>query len=154
MDVESFGEIKTEFTERVRRVVWCSVASVDGKGRPRSRILHPIWEGTTGWIATNRHSFKERHLAVNPHVSLTYWDPEQKQVYADCVAEWEDDAVEKRRIWELYKTTPAPLGYDPGIIWQTPENPDYGLLRLTPWRIEVSAIADMMAGRPPLVWRA
>ena len=154
MDVKSFSEIETEFAERVKRIVWCSVATVDRRGRPRSRILHPIWEGTTGWIATGRHSFKEKHLSRNPHVSLSYWDPQQQQVYAECRTEWEDDAAEKRRIWELYKSTPPPLGYDLGMIWQTAENPDYGLLKLTPWRIEVSAIADVMSGKPPLVWRA
>ena len=154
MDVASFGEIDDEFRARTERIVWCSVATVDRQGRPRTRVLHPIWEGSAGYIATGRHSFKERHLAENPYVSLSYWDAEQKQVYADCKAEWEDSAEEKRRIWELYKSTPPPLGYDPGMIWQGgPEDPGYGLLKLTPWRIEVSSIYDMVAGKPPLVWR-
>jgi hypothetical protein len=26
-------------------------------------------------------------------------------------------------------------------------------MKLTPWRIEVSALGDMMQGKPPLVWR-
>jgi hypothetical protein len=127
---------------------------MDRQGRPRTRVLHPIWEGVTGWIATGRHSFKERHLAENPFVSLSYWDAEQKQVYADCKTEWADSMEDKRRIWELYKSTPPPLGYDPGMIWQGgADDPGYGLLKLTPWRIEVSSIYDMVAGKPPLVWR-
>jgi Pyridoxamine 5'-phosphate oxidase len=155
-DVASFGEIEEEFLARISRIVWCSVATVDRRGRPRTRILHPIWEGPTGWIATGRHSFKERHLAANPYVSLSYWDPEQKQVYAECKAEWEDSAEEKRRIWDLYKSTPPPLGYDPAMIPQWSDGPgsaDFGVLRLIPWRIEVSSIYDMAAGKPPLVWR-
>ena len=71
MDVGSFGEIEKEFNERTQRIVWCTVATIDRKGRPRSRILHPIWEGTTGWI-TGRNSFKAKHLAANPYVSLSY----------------------------------------------------------------------------------
>ena len=118
MDVHSFSEIEPEFEARTRRIVWCTAATVDRRGRPRTRILHPIWENATGWIATGRHSLKERHLAGNPYVSLSYWDAQQKQVYADCEAQWEDSAEEKRRIWELYKSTPPPLGYDPGIIWK------------------------------------
>ncbi len=157
MDVDNFSDIEAEFVARVSRIVWCTVATVDRLGRPRSRILHPIWEGATGWIATGRHSLKERHLRRNPYVSLTYWTPEHKQVYADCKAEWEDSAAEKERIWELYMSTPPPLGYDPAMIpdWKDgPESPEFGVLKLTPWRIELWSIQDMMVGKPPLVWRA
>ena len=154
MDVEKFSEIESEFAARVGRIVWCTVATVDRQGRPRTRILHPIWEGPIGWIATGRHSHKERHLAANPYVSLSYWDGQHQQVYVDCKAEWEDSPEEKRRIWKLYKTTPPPLGYDPAMIWQGgAENPDYGLLRLKPWRIELWSLTDMITGKPPLVWR-
>ena len=155
MEVASFSEIEEEFNKRVQRIVWCTAATIDRKGRPRTRILHPIWEDATGWIATGRHSLKEKHLAGNPHLSLTYWDPQHQQIYADCKAEWVDDATEKRRIWDLYKNTPPPLGYDPGMIWRAgPDDPGYGLLKLTPWRIEISSIMDMMSGKPPLVWHA
>jgi hypothetical protein len=37
-----------------------------------SRVLHPIWEGSTGWILTHRGSHKSKHLAANPHTSLAY----------------------------------------------------------------------------------
>jgi hypothetical protein len=41
------------------------------------------------------------------------------------------------------------------MIWKGgPEDPEFGVLKLTPWRIEVSSIYDMAAGKPPLVWRA
>ena len=153
MDVASFAEIEAEFMDRVRRIVWCTVVTIDRQGRPRSRILHPIWEGATGWIATGRHSFKAKHLEANPHVSLTYWDPQHKQIYAECAVEWEDSGAEKRRLWELYKSTPPPLGYDLGIIWKGADDPELGLLKLTPWRIELSALTDIFSRKPPLVWR-
>ncbi|MFN8452110.1 MAG: hypothetical protein U0521_26830 [Anaerolineae bacterium] len=56
MRVTDFSEIEGEFIRRVHTMVWCSVASVDSQGRPRSRILHPIWEGATGWIGTHPDS--------------------------------------------------------------------------------------------------
>jgi hypothetical protein len=37
-----FAEIASEFLERANRMVWCSAATIDGRGRPRSRVLHPI----------------------------------------------------------------------------------------------------------------
>ena len=154
MDVARFEEIEKDFNERTARIVWCTVCTVDRRGRPRSRILHPIWEGPTGWIATGRSSFKGKHLAENPHVSLSYRDEQHQQVYADCRAEWEDDPAEKQRIWDLYKATPPPLGYDLAMFWQKGiDDPEYGLLKLTPWRIEISALGDMVQGKQPQVWR-
>jgi general stress protein 26 len=155
MDVKSFSEIEDEFQARVKRIVWCTVATVDRKGRPRTRILHPIWEGTTGWIATGRETLKTKHLAANPWVSCSYWDQQHQQIYVDARAEWVDDKAEKDRIWDLYKNTPPPLGYDPGMIWQGgKDDPTYGLLKLTPWRIELWGLQDLMTGKEQQVWRA
>ena len=153
MDVASFSEIEKDFNARVARIVWCTATTVDRKGRPRSRMLHPIWEGTTGWIATGRHSFKEKHLAKNPYISLTYWDPQHEQVHAECRAEWVDDLGEKQRVWELFKSTPEPLGYDPAMFFQSADNPEFGLLKLTPWRIELWSLGAMASGQPSQVWR-
>lgn len=154
MPVTSFAEIQTVFQSRVSRIVWCSMTTVDGKGRPRSRILHPLWEGAIGWIATNRHSLKEKHLQHNPHVSLSYWDQQQEQIHAECQATWEDTPGEKQRIWELFKNTPPPLGYDPGLFWPGGlEDPNFGVLKLTPWRIELWSLNDLMTGTPSKVWR-
>jgi hypothetical protein len=87
-------------------------------------------------------------------MSLTYWDPQHQQVYVDCRTDWDDSPSEKKRIWDLYKNTDPPLGYDPGMIWSDgPGAEDFGILRLTPWRIEVSSIMDMMSGKEPLIWR-
>jgi general stress protein 26 len=155
MEVASFAEIEQEFLARVARIVWCTVATVDRQGRPRTRILHPIWEGSTGWIATGRESHKAKHLAENPYVSLSYWDQQHQQIYVDAKAEWVDDAGQKKRLWELYASTPPPLGYDLGMIWRGGlEDPTYGLLKLTPWRIELFALNDMFQGKEPQIWHA
>ncbi len=154
MSVTAFSDIQDEFLQRVQRIVWCTVATVDTKGRPRSRILHPLWEGSTGWIVTGRHTLKEKHLRGNPYVSLSYWDQQHEQIHAECRAEWEDAPVEKRRIWDLFKDTPPPLGYDPGLFWPGgPGDPTYGVLKLTPWRIEMWSLNDLVAGKSPVVWR-
>jgi len=153
MRVENFAEIETEFISRVHTMVWCVVATVDTKGRPRSRVLHPIWEGSIGWITTHRSSHKARHLAHNPHVSLAYATDIHKPVYADCTAEWVDDLVEKRRIWDLYKNTPEPLGYDPAIEYVSPEDADFGLLKLTPWRIDLVSFPAPSFAEGTRVWR-
>jgi hypothetical protein len=37
--------------------------------------------------------------------------------------------------------------------WKSPEDPTFGLLKLTPWRIELSSLNDLIAGTPAKVWR-
>ena len=153
MRVDSFDEIAETFSARVNRIVWCTVAIVDGEGRPTSRILHPIWEGPTGWIATGRSSPKAALLAANPFVSLSYWDQQHEQIYAECRSAWEDDTAEKARIWNLLATTPPPMGYDPGAFWKDASDPEYGVLKLTPWRVELFSLQDLIGGVAPQVWR-
>jgi hypothetical protein len=75
-------------------------------------------------------------------------------MYVDAEASWEDDPGEKRRVWDLFKNTPPPLGYDPAMIW--PDGPDkgtFGVLKLAPRRIELFALSDMFQQKPPRVWR-
>jgi general stress protein 26 len=152
-DVEQFEDIAAEFDRRVRQTVWATVTTVDRKGRPRSRILHPYWEGSTGWILTGRETLKTKHLAANPYVSVSYWDQRHEQIYADCKAEWVDDLAAKQRIWDAFKAAPAPYGYDPGMIWTTGAgDPTLGLLKLVPWRIEIYGLNDLGRGAPK-VWR-
>lgn len=138
MDVSAFAEIEDEFLERVRRMVWCNVATIDTRDRPRSRILHPIWEGHTGWITARRQTLKTKHLAHNPYVSLAYIADVAKPVYADCRAAWVDDLEEKRRIWALLAATPPPVGFDPAPIYERADHPSFGLLKLRPWRIDLA----------------
>jgi uncharacterized pyridoxamine 5'-phosphate oxidase family protein len=135
MEVSNFSEIEAEFTARVRRMVWCNVATIDRHNRPRSRILHPLWEGSTGWILTHRHSYKSKDLAHNPYVSLAYCAEVMTPIYADCLTEWVDDLDTKKRLWELAKNTPEPVGFDPAHDFITYDHEGFGLLRLTPWRI-------------------
>ncbi len=142
MRIADLSTIEQEFIAAAHEMVWCNVATVDSEGRPRSRVLHPIWEvGPIGWIATGRHSPKAKHLATNSNVSLAYMIHVLKPVYVDCTAEWVDDQAEKQRIWDIFKQTPGPLGYDLARFFGQVDNPNYGLLKLTPWRVE---LADLL----------
>ena len=157
-DVTDFAEIESDFMARAARIAWATVATIDRKDRPRTRILHPIWETVggrpVGYIATDRGSHKGKHLARNPNVSVSYWDPAHQQMYIDGLAEWEDAPAEKRRVWDMFKNAPPPLGYDPGMIWPDgPDAPGYGVLKLTPRRIELFSLGEMAGGKPPRVWR-
>jgi len=154
MSVPSFEEIAAAFRTRVTRIVWCTMATVDRRGRPRSRIVHPIWEGAVGWLLTGRASTKARDLDRTPFTSLTYWDQVNEQVHVDCETSWSEDLTERERIWRLFKETPFPVGYDPGLFFAAPDDPTCGVLRLDPRRLELWSLEDLMGGRPPKVWRA
>jgi Pyridoxamine 5'-phosphate oxidase len=151
LEFSSFAEIEQEFVQRAHEMVYCCCATVDTRQRPRSRVLHLIWEGAIGWVATGRGSLKAKHLLGNPFVSLAYIADPLRPLYVDCRANWEEDDTTKTRIWELFRTTPPPLGYDPARFWGAAANPAYGLLKLTPWRIY---IADLLQPQNVKVWRA
>jgi general stress protein 26 len=148
MEVAQFEDIQAEFMARVSQSVYGILATVDRKSRPRSRVMHPIWDGPIGWVISWPASHKAKHLRHNPAVSLTYMPDKATPVYVDAIAEWIDTDAEKRRIWDLHAATPAPLGFDPQPHYGTIEHPYYGVLRLTPWRIERGNL-----GGEPLIWR-
>lgn len=152
MRIAAFADIADEFLERVNKMVWCNVATIDRNGRPRSRILHPLWQENVGWITTRRGSPKAKHLEEHPFVSLAYIADVVKPVYVDCAAVWVDDLALKQRIWHLLQTTPPPLGFDPAPMYGSPEHSDFGLLKLTPWRIEVTSVDTIPAVRK--IWYA
>lgn len=149
--IGAFAEIEQAFLERVRAVVWCNGATIDTRGRPRSRVLHPVWEGAAGWVTTRRSSPKIKHLAAHPYLSLAYIADPFKPVYVECSARWNGDLATRRRIWELCRSLPEPMGFDPAQTWGDIEDPENGLLELTPWRIELNDFSG-----PPVtkIWRA
>jgi hypothetical protein len=138
------------------RIIYCTLSTVDRRGRPRTRILHPYWErsdgGLTGWVVTRRSPLKAAHLAATPYVSCSYWDATHDVAVADCRADWVQDAAERARVWELFGAAPEPLGYDFHAVWPAgPSAPGSAALRLEPWRLQTADAATVAA---PRAWRA
>jgi general stress protein 26 len=134
--VERFSDIEEEFRARVTEQIWCAMITIDRAGRPYSRIIHPFWEGSLGWILTHRNSHKAKHLELNPNVSLAYVRGNvQKPLYVNCTASWSGDSKERRRVWQAVLDTPEPVGFDPTSDFRSPDNEEFGLLKLTPWKI-------------------
>jgi hypothetical protein len=70
-EARTFQDVATLFDERVRRIVWCTVSTVDTQGRPFSRILHPIWEGDRQRAPDAR----DEAPGEEPDAGLVYWIP-------------------------------------------------------------------------------
>ncbi len=159
--MQDLTEVAPAFVQMAHEIVWASAATVDKQGRPRSRVLHPIWEwdGATliGWIGTGPTRTKRAHLASSPYVSLNYWSSNQNTCTADCRAAWAFDDETRTRVWNLFKDAPSPVGYDPSVIpgWQRPTDDAFAVLRLEPWRLRVFPGSILMGqGGRDLLWRA
>jgi len=140
------AELMDAFVRVAHRIVWCTLVTVDRRGRPRSRVVHPIWErnpdGLTGLLFTRPTPLKQAHLAATPFVSCSYWDPQHEVAVAECMAEFADDAETRKCLWDLFATTPEPLGFDPKILGGEDHlDPKITVLRLTPWRLSTGGNA-------------
>jgi hypothetical protein len=147
------ADIAPAFVDMAHRIVWATAATVGDDGRPRTRILHPFWrwDGTSlvGLIATGPTPVKRRHLAHSPHLSVTYWNPDQDTCTADCDVSWILDDAGRAEVWRTFAEAPAPVGYDPAIVpaWADgPGSPAFAGLRLTPWRLRVMPGTAMLGG--------
>jgi Pyridoxamine 5'-phosphate oxidase len=143
--------------------VFCTATTVDADGRPRNRMLHPIFVvrdvEPVGWALTGRTPLKVRHLAANPHMACSYWSPSHDTVFVDCVAHWVEGDADKQRVWELFLETPQPLGWGAdGMAGYGPDkwrNPIFTPLRLEPWRVQVMRGEEYPLGElTGQVWRA
>ncbi len=141
--MDELAVVAPAFVEMAHRIVWCSAATVGPQGRPRSRILHPIWQWDgqqlVGWVATGPTPAKRADIAASPYLALSYWSPSHDTCTADCRAEWVLDDAGRALVWDRFANGPAPVGYDPAIIpgWSSPTAPAFAGLRLTPHHLRV-----------------
>jgi hypothetical protein len=159
--MSDLSRIAPAFVAMAHRIVWASVATVAPDGRPRSRVLHPLWEwdgeSLVGWVGTGPTPTKRAHLAAHPYASVNYWAPDQDTCSAECAAELVYDPEVRTRVWEALKGAPEPVGYDPAIVpvWTGPTGDTFAALRLEPYRLRVMPGTAMLAGEGEiLTWSA
>jgi hypothetical protein len=141
--MDTYSETAMAFMNMAHRIVWCTAATVDSLGRPRSRVLHPLWEWDgstlTGWIGTRPTPTKRSHLKHHPYISANYWEPSHDTCVAECRAELLTDDDTRRRVWDLFLNGPPPVGYNPLIVsgWDSPTAKAFAVIKLVPWRLRV-----------------
>ncbi len=159
--MHDFAQVAPAFVEMAHRIVWATVATVDDHGRPRSRILHPIWQWDgarlVGWIATSPSPVKRAHLAAHPYASVNYWQPSHDTCVAECRAALHVDDDTRVAVWNLFTGGPQPVGYDPSIVpsWRGgPTSENFAAIRLEPWRLRVFPGTVLLGqGGEVLTWR-
>lgn len=137
----------------VERIVWATVATAGADGAPRARLMHPVWwwDGDTpeALVSARPTPLKRAHLAANPWVSCSYWDPAHDTVVIDAAASWVPGA-DRAAAWARIAAVPSPVGFDPAMIWPDgPESDDCAFLRFRATRIVATAV-----GAAPARWRA
>jgi general stress protein 26 len=129
-----------------KKAIWCALATVYRNGRPRVRMVHPTWEGSTLWFATGTGSPKHRQLERTPYVDVQFQvaPPDFVHIVARGPAEIVTDPAEKKRVWDV-------IDYDLSQFWRGgPEDSGYTLVRILPERIELSKLFGSVDKR---VWR-
>jgi general stress protein 26 len=131
------------------KATWAYLATAVGD-QPKVRVVHPAFEGERVWVATGRDSAKARQVGKNSNVEMFY------QVGADTVhltvtgkAVFVEDLSEKKRVWDAKL-----FDYDLSQFWPDgAESKDFGLMLITPTRVELTSLPEMMTGKKPEVWR-
>ena len=131
------------------KATWAYLATAVGD-QPKVRVVHPAFEGERVWVATGRGSAKARQVGKNSNVEMFY------QVGADTVhltvtgkAVFVEDLAEKKRVWDAKL-----FDYDLSQFWPDgAEAKDFGLMLITPTRVELTSLPEMMTGKKPEVWR-
>ncbi|MFB8006292.1 pyridoxamine 5'-phosphate oxidase family protein [Nocardia sp. NPDC056000] len=157
MATTEFDVIRPEFDAYIGDIVYATMVTVDGKHRPRARVLIPVWEVVdghpVGWLATYRTPVKEAHLAGNPNTTFSYWNRKQNSVHIDATADWIplEDLETRQYVWDMYqRTSPQGAGYPLGQFWHGIQDPKLHILKLEPWRIQVIRGRDLRS----ILWRA
>jgi general stress protein 26 len=149
MDDDSFWGKVYEVARKANRAY---LATVD-RGHPRVRAVFPGFEGRKLWVATKRNSAKARQIERDAKVEL-FWEVGSTRPTAHLTvtgtARFVDDPSEKTRIWnaKLFR-------YRLVEFWpKGPGSEDFGLLLITPDRVELGFQPAMWQGQKPDVWRA
>ena len=144
------AETWQKFHEAAQKAIWAYLATA-AANQPKVRVVHPAFEGERLWVATGRNSAKGKHIAKNPKVELFYQvGPEFVHLTVTGNARFIEDAAEKKRVWEG-----KVFDYDLAQFWPGGHQaPDFGLMLVTPSRIELTGMMEMMQGKKPLRWRA
>jgi len=114
-----------------------ALATITKDGKPWVRYVSPkIAEDLTLRIATSARSNKVVQIKANPEVHLTcgITDPRTAQDYLQIQgkATFSTEQAEKDAFWEEMLNA----------YWSGPDDPDYGILIIEPYRIEVHSMTS------------
>jgi general stress protein 26 len=131
MDSPSKQALKKKIIAKLTAPTLCVLATVTEDGKPWARYVTPFADDNlTIWLATFANSRKIPQIRKNPEVHLTtgVTDPRVPMPYLQIQgrAEILDDSETKKAVWSDFLSR----------AFSGPDDPNYVVCRITPYRIE------------------
>ena len=137
------SELREKIQVKMKTPQLAALATITEDGKPWVRYVTPMMdENMTIWMATFAGSRKVVHIKKNPEVHLTVgvtsMETAESYLQIQGQAEILTDAATKEAVWNEYLKG----------IFTGPDDPNYNVVKITPYRIEYQGM-NMVA---PEVW--
>ncbi len=151
---EPVPEFWDDALEVIRAVPIAFLATAFGD-QASVRAVTPAYVGTTAYIATDPETLKVRSIEMNPLVELLHWNTDFRHVNVRGRASMLKDEGMLAEMWDKF-------GYDLSDFFEQAGETDestrgshnYGLMQIVPFRLEMTSLQRVAAGKPPLIWRS
>ena len=145
MNTTQKEELKKKILAKIQGPTLSVLSTITEQGKPWGRYVTPFAdENLTLWMATFVHSRKVGQIKRNPEVHLTtgVTEVEKTESYLEIQgrAEILTDDETKKSVWFDHLAN----------IFSGPDDPDYCVCKITPYRIEYQA----MGMTDPEIWEA
>jgi general stress protein 26 len=136
---------KKKIQDKMKTPQLSVLATITEDGKPWVRYVTPLMdENMTIWMATFAASRKVGHIKKNPEVHLTVgvtsMETAESYLQIQGRAEVLTDAATKKAVWNDNLKG----------IFSGPDDPNYNVIRIAPYRIEYQGMGMV----PPEVWEA
>lgn len=137
------SELKQKILAKIDRPTLSALATITEDGKPWVRYVTPMAdENLNIWMATFAQSRKVGQIAKNPEVHLTVgvttMETAESYLQVQGRAEILNDDATKKAVWNDHLKG----------IFSGPDDPNYCVCKITPYRIEYQGMGPV----PPEVW--
>ena len=120
------------------------MTTVDERGRPRGRLVHPVWEEPVGWLATGGTPSRPATSSTTRTCRSPTGTRRTSRSTPSAAARGSTTTPSGSASGTSTPTKPE--GYPLEQFFRRPDHPEYGLLRLEPWRIELWDVQEPLRG--------
>jgi len=142
---DNMSDLKKKIQAKIATPQLSALATITEDGKPWVRYVTPMMDhNMTIWMATFAGSRKVPHIKKNPEVHLTVgvtsMETAESYLQIQGRAEILTDVATKEAVW----------GDHLKGIFTGPDDPNYNVVKITPYRIEYQGMGMV----PPEVWEA
>ena len=139
------SDLKKKIQDKMKTPQLSALATITEDGKPWVRYVTPLMdENMIIWMATFAASRKVGHIKENPEVHLTVgvtsMETAESYLQIQGRAEVLTDGATKKAVWNDHLKG----------IFSGPDDPNYNVIKITPYRIEYQGMGIV----PPEVWEA